>query len=227
VDPLLGPLGYYGGLSWTLPLMNTSPAVNAGNSSVATDQRGASRVSSAPPDIGAYEINDQYIAILPNGQADTPYGPFTITPNNEGCTMSMTGLPSGLSLTQSGNAYQITGTPTVTGTYTATLTINCGGNTTTVTYQIFIAAPSAASVSISGRVFGSDGRGLRNAYVILTDDQGQSRSVQTSAFGYYRFDEVEAGRTYTVTVQSKRYTYETRVLFVIDDINDLDFYPLN
>ncbi|GIU82263.1 MAG: CSLREA domain-containing protein [Acidobacteria bacterium] len=227
IDPLLAPLGYYGGLSWTRALLDPSSAINNGNSSATSDQRGASRPFGSAVDIGAYERNPDYIALLPNGQANTPYGSFTITPNNEGCTMNMTGLPPNLSLTQLGSSYVITGTPIQTGTFNPVLTINCGGNTTTITYQIFIAAPSAASVTVSGRVFAGSGKGLRNAYVVLTDDQGVSRAVQTSSFGYYRFDEVEAGRTYILTVQSKRYTYEQRVIFVTEDITNLDFHPLN
>jgi hypothetical protein len=55
-DPLLGPLGYYGGPTPTLPLLYGSPAINTGDTAAAlvADQRGFSRFGSAP-DIGAYE----------------------------------------------------------------------------------------------------------------------------------------------------------------------------
>ena len=45
VDPLLAPLGDYGGSTWTLALLPGSPAINAGNNSTcqATDQRGVTR----------------------------------------------------------------------------------------------------------------------------------------------------------------------------------------
>jgi len=138
----------------------------------------------------------------------------------------MSGLPSGLALSSSGTSYSITGTPTQTGNFSPSLTINCAGQTTTINYSLFVAAPTAASVSIGGRVFGGSGRGLRNAYVILTDDQGTSRTVQTSAFGYYRFEEVEVGRTYILTVQSKRYEFEPQVIFVTDELTELNFYPV-
>ncbi len=50
----LGPLGYYGGLTKTMPLLPGSPARNAARSSTATsDQRGFSVVGF--PDIGSYE----------------------------------------------------------------------------------------------------------------------------------------------------------------------------
>jgi hypothetical protein len=116
--------------------------------------------------------------------------------------------------------------PTQTGNFTPQLTITGGFQTATVNYSLFVMAPTAASVSISGRVFGGNGRGLRNAYVILTDDQGTSRTVQTSAFGYYHFEEVEVGRTYILTVQSKRYEFEPQVIFVTEELTELNFYPV-
>jgi hypothetical protein len=173
-----------------------------------------------------------YVTSLPNGMQSSIYS-FQISQYqaSEGTfNFSMTGLPSGLSLTQTTSGgvvtVQITGTPTQTGNFTPQLTITSGGQTATVNYSLFVMAPTAASVSIGGRVFGGSGRGLRNAYVILTDDQGASRTVQTSAFGYYRFEEVEVGRTYILTVQSKRYEFEPQVIFVTEELTELNFYPV-
>ncbi|HMJ91090.1 MAG TPA: choice-of-anchor Q domain-containing protein [Candidatus Acidoferrum sp.] len=57
VDPLLGLLGNYGGPTFTFPLLDGSPAINAGNAllSPATDQRGVARPQGPAPDIGSYE----------------------------------------------------------------------------------------------------------------------------------------------------------------------------
>jgi fibronectin-binding autotransporter adhesin len=53
-DPLLGPLGNYGGPTQTFPLLPGSVAINSGSSSYpALDQRGRSRVGAC--DIGAFE----------------------------------------------------------------------------------------------------------------------------------------------------------------------------
>jgi hypothetical protein len=173
-----------------------------------------------------------YVASLPNGMQSSIYS-FQISQyqTSEGTfNFSMTGLPLGLSLTQTTSSgvvtVQITGMPTQTGSFIPQLTITSGGQTATVNYSLFVMAPTAASVSIGGRVFGGSGRGLRNAYVILTDDQGASRTVQTSAFGYYRFEEVEVGRTYILTVQSKRYEFEPQVIFVTEELTELNFYPV-
>jgi parallel beta-helix repeat protein len=58
-DPLLFPLGAYGGPTPTLPPMAGSPALDAGSDAVAaglgTDQRGAPRLVGAHVDIGAVE----------------------------------------------------------------------------------------------------------------------------------------------------------------------------
>jgi hypothetical protein len=50
----LGSLGDYGGPTQTIRLLPGSPAVNAGNSTITTDQRGRARVGA--PDIGAFEL---------------------------------------------------------------------------------------------------------------------------------------------------------------------------
>ncbi|KAM3114576.1 beta strand repeat-containing protein [Phormidesmis sp. 146-33] len=53
VDPLLAPLGNYGGPTQTHALLPGSRAIDAGNSPIPTDQRGVARVGN--PDIGAFE----------------------------------------------------------------------------------------------------------------------------------------------------------------------------
>jgi hypothetical protein len=57
LDPSLGPLADNGGPTWTHALLNSSPAVDAGDSAHAptTDQRGFPRVVGTAADIGAYE----------------------------------------------------------------------------------------------------------------------------------------------------------------------------
>ena len=84
-------------------------------------------------------------------------------------------------------------------------------------------APSAATVSIGGRILTDDGRGLTNARVVLTDADGNNRTVITSSFGYYRFDDVEVGQTYIISIVSKRFQFAPQVVFVSEEINALDF----
>ncbi|MET0752074.1 MAG: reprolysin-like metallopeptidase [Pyrinomonadaceae bacterium] len=90
-----------------------------------------------------------------------------------------------------------------------------------------ITAPTAAAVSVAGRVLVGKGTGLRNAVVILTDLSGNSRSAISSSFGYYRFDDVSIGETYFISVKSKRYSFETQTLFVTEDVENLNFTNLS
>jgi hypothetical protein len=90
-----------------------------------------------------------------------------------------------------------------------------------------ITAPTAASVSISGRVVSSFGRGISNARVSITDQNGVVRTARTNTFGYYRFDEVEAGQTYIFNVSHKRYRFLPRVVSVVEDLSEFDFVATN
>ena len=83
---------------------------------------------------------------------------------------------------------------------------------------------TASRVGLSGRVLTSDGAGLRNAIVSLRDQHGVVRTAITSAFGYYRFENVEIGN-YFVGVTSKRYSYSTRLVNVDDELVDIDLTP--
>jgi CSLREA domain-containing protein len=163
-DPLLTPLGYYGGPTltravfgkgWFRRTFSDSPVVDAGDSCVqvlncasnnpafpiTTDQRGARR---GKIDIGAYEVANGFKAVLPNGTNGQSYD-FTITTynTNEGnFTYTMSGLPSGLSLSQTVSGSTVTvkiaGTPVQTGSFNPVLTITSGTQTTTVNYSLVI-----------------------------------------------------------------------------------------
>jgi len=91
--------------------------------------------------------------------------------------------------------------------------------------QVYLFPLLAANVSISGRVVNTDGNGIRNVVVSLTDSNGNTRTVKTSAFGYYNFDDVEAGGTYIVNVRAKRFTFAnpSQIISVKDSIDDLNF----
>lgn len=87
--------------------------------------------------------------------------------------------------------------------------------------------PTAAGVDVAGRVTTAEGNGLRNARVTLADQSGTVlQTAITSAFGFYRFTNVEVGQTYIVSVGSKRYTFTPRVIQVFDSIADADFTAL-
>ncbi|MEJ7847140.1 MAG: carboxypeptidase regulatory-like domain-containing protein [Pyrinomonadaceae bacterium] len=64
------------------------------------------------------------------------------------------------------------------------------------------------TATISGRITTSTGRGILNAKMTLSGGAGATfRSVLSTSFGYYKFEGVATGQTYTVTINSKRYTF--------------------
>lgn len=79
--------------------------------------------------------------------------------------------------------------------------------------------------SLSGRVVDSNDRGLRNALVTITNSQNVTISMPTSSLGFYSFTDIPAG-TYSISVNSKRYRFENRVLMVSGDLSAEDFKGL-
>ena len=94
---------------------------------------------------------------------------------------------------------------------------------------IQLPGPTAANVSVGGRVMTANGVGIRSVQVILTDSLGNTRRATTTSFGYYRFDDVPTGAVYTITVVSRKYSFDepTRVLNVSDALTDVDFSALD
>lgn len=84
-------------------------------------------------------------------------------------------------------------------------------------------APTSALVSVGGRVLTAKGRGVSKALVTFTDANGETRIALTNPFGYFRFDEVQAGETYVFTVRHKQYQFTPQVLTVNEELADLNF----
>lgn len=86
-------------------------------------------------------------------------------------------------------------------------------------------SPTAALVSISGRVVTPSGRGIRSVQITLTDSNGNERTAQTTSFGYYRFDDVEAGKIITLTAKARRFGFNQSsiVRTTNESISDADF----
>ncbi len=227
VDPILTPLGFYGGNNYTHALTDNSPALNMGDpvSSLATDQRGAARNDRV--DIGAFEFNSAPVADLPDARTNQAYN-VVIVPDNGSFTYSLAGgaLPPGVMLTTNfapQAVVALTGTPTMAGTYNFAIMATDGANSVTTNYQIDVAfAPTAAAVSVSGLI--SAGKmGIAGAVVSMTDGSGNTRSTRTNSFGFYRFNDVEAGQSYTMTVSSRRYYFFPQILAVNDAVENLNF----
>lgn len=92
-------------------------------------------------------------------------------------------------------------------------------------FEIQIA--TASGVTVSGRVFLS--KGSRNAavraVVMMTDQSGQTRTAKPDALGSFSFAEVRAGETYIFNAYAKGYQFDTQVITVSENIDDLSFTP--
>jgi M6 family metalloprotease-like protein len=84
-------------------------------------------------------------------------------------------------------------------------------------------APTAANVNISGQITDFDGRAVRGAIVSMVDGSGSVRYAQSNTFGYYRFIGVPAGVVYTLNVNHKRYSFNSQIVSVNDELVDLNF----
>ena len=83
-------------------------------------------------------------------------------------------------------------------------------------------------VAVSGRVVTSDGGGIRNVHLTIARANGATQQALTGSFGYFRFDDVEAGQTYIISVTSKRYQFANpaQLISVANEITDLMFNAL-
>ena len=91
-----------------------------------------------------------------------------------------------------------------------------GGGTTT----------TSSNATVSGRVLTSDGRGLRNATMSITDSNGVVRTTTTSSFGFFSFDNLTTGGTYTFRVSSRLFRFAPRTVQVNDNLTLDDFVGL-
>jgi hypothetical protein len=125
--------------------------------------------------------------------------------------------------TAAGNAFTVTGTigqPKAGD--------NSSGTTFNVKTGFWVPefAPTAAHVSISGRVTRLDGTGLNNAVLTLSDGTLTSPKIAiSSSFGYFKFEGVEIGQVYVLTVTHRRFTFNEPVRFlnVVDELSGIDF----
>lgn len=86
-------------------------------------------------------------------------------------------------------------------------------------------APTAAGVSVSGRVTTAAGMPISGVRVSLTGTDS-ARVALTNPFGYYRFDEIEVGHTYLIEAIAKRFEFIPRTVSVSDELLDVDLVAL-
>jgi trimeric autotransporter adhesin len=150
-NPLLTPLGDYGGPTQNMALLPGSPAINAGTSGAGiptTDQRGKSRVGAT--DIGAFESQGYTVTAT----AGTPQSTLVntafanplkakLTENGfnsplSGATLSFAGPASGASITTN---------PTATTDSNGIASVSVSANGTTGSYTVTATATGVASAA--------------------------------------------------------------------------------
>jgi hypothetical protein len=83
-----------------------------------------------------------------------------------------------------------------------------------------------ANLSLGGRLLTSDGAGIRGAVVTLSGGNLPNPViVQTGSFGYFNFQGLQSGLTYTVTVTTKRYVMAqpSRTVSLTANVSDFNF----
>ena len=160
LNPLLAPLGNYGGPTQTMALLPGSPAIDAGSNAlipagVTTDQRGLTRIVNGIVDIGAFESSLFTIAVTSgSGQSTGIFTAFsaplvaTVTANNPsepvaGGLVTFTPPQSGASATLTGSPATISATGTASVTATAngivgsyTVSAGASGITNTASFSL-------------------------------------------------------------------------------------------
>jgi hypothetical protein len=86
--------------------------------------------------------------------------------------------------------------------------------------------PTAAGVTINGRVYSAYGRPASGAILRLTDQNGETTTSSTNSLGYFRFVDIPAGQIVTISVTAKGGSYSPQVINLTDNIDELNFYPV-
>jgi len=146
--------------------------------------------------------NFRTVMTYPEYCLDCPRVPYFSNPN-----INFNGVPTGIA-NQRDNARTINNTALVVSRFRDSL------------------VPTAASVTVGGRVVTFGGRGIRRAVVSLMDEFGNTRAAYTNSFGYFSFHDVKAGETYIISISSKGYSFSTQVVTVNEELRELNFTAL-
>lgn len=115
----------------------------------------------------------------------------------------------------------------INGTWTLRFLDCAAGDLGTVSAASLTINPTlAGDVVLGGRILTANGAGLKGALVTISGgDLAAPRTMTTSTFGHYLFDDLNAGQTYVVSVVAKRYTFQTPAMVVSldEDLSEVNF----
>jgi hypothetical protein len=66
---------------------------------------------------------------------------------------------------------------------------------------------AASNSEVTGRILTAAGRAVANSSVTLTSQSGEVLTVRSNTFGIFRFGGLQAGQSYTLSAESKRYSF--------------------
>ena len=76
--------------------------------------------------------------------------------------------------------------------------------------------------ALRGRVMTPTGAGLANARVIATSSTGERFAVLAGSLGYFEFGGLTVNETYTISVESKRYSFTPRTVSLTANLAGID-----
>jgi hypothetical protein len=94
-----------------------------------------------------------------------------------------------------------------------------------ITVQIQAPGATASAFSVSGRILSSSGIPVSGALVVIQDQANNVHSAVSNPFGYYAFGSIPVG-SYTISVSSKRYTFNPQNVQVNGNLSNVDFTAL-
>ena len=84
-------------------------------------------------------------------------------------------------------------------------------------------SPTAAEVTISGRVVSDKNRAIADTQVTLVSTAtGATFTTQTSASGNFLFTGIEAGQTYIISVSAKRFLFEPQLITANENLAEIN-----
>lgn len=86
-------------------------------------------------------------------------------------------------------------------------------------------APTAAGVTVGGRIKTEAGRGIRHVRITVTFSSGETRETVSGISGFYQFTDVPAGGTCIFSVSAHRHVFSQpmQVRNIVDDTHNVDF----
>ena len=90
------------------------------------------------------------------------------------------------------------------------------------TLALSVVAPTAALVSVSGRVLSPLGRALPRSQIFVTNSDGEKHRVISNSSGYYRINNLTAGETYVFRVSSTQYLFMPRLITLSENVIGFD-----